>query len=309
MLSARAAFLLCFLLGCTGPASAASFDCSSAASRIERMICADAALSMADSTLGTAFAAALAASPHPQALRAEQRQWIASKRDQAATPNDLINAYQTRTADLRQQIADWDAIWQSVGATPPGDCLKLLAEDDPVCTVTEAGMLTGAPGGALRYRVQTWRDGDRTTGTGVIVLAGDGAAARPLTWSADVDTYYDTPKILPTPQGILLDLPGYVSGTGNVSAETLFVFRDGGWHEVDITAWIDQLGARLPKDIGAWKGIYPDWRAMTARTPLWREGDGNCCPHAGSATVTLRLDQDRIVLVSLRVSSQPLPDE
>ncbi len=309
MRSALAALMLCCLPCGPGPANAASFDCASAASRIEHMICADAALSMADSALGTVFTGALAASPHPQALRADQRQWIASKRDKAATPNELMSACQTRTADLRRQVADWQAIRQSVGATPPGTCLKLMDGENAVCAVTEAGVLTGAPGGALRYRMQTWRDGDNTTGTGIIVLAGDGTDPQPVTWSADVDTNYDAPKILPTPHGTFLDLPGYVSGTGNVSAETLFVFRDGGWHEVDITAWLDQLGARLPKAIGAWKGIYPDWRAMTAHTPLWRDGDGNCCPHAGSATVTLRLDRDRIVLVSLRVSSQPLPDE
>ena len=307
MRPALAALLLCCLMRC--PAEAASFDCSAASGRIERMICADAALSLADSALGTGFAAALAASPHPQAVRAEQRQWIAASRDKAASPNALLAAYQSRTEELRQQGAGWQAIRQSVATAAPGTCLKLISDEGAACTVTEAGKIAGAPDPTLRYRLQTWHDGDTTTGTGVIVLAGEGADTRAVTWSADVDTYYEAPAILPTPRGTLLTLPGHISGTGNFSAETLFLWRDGSWREIDTSSWIDQLVARLPKGVGAWKGIYPDWRTMTARTALWRDGDANCCPHAGSATVTLRLDHERIVLVSLLVSSQPLPEE
>ena len=293
----------------SGPARAASFDCAGASSGAERMICADAALSAADSALGSAFAAALAVSPHPQAVRADQRTWIASVRDKVAAPNELLTGYQHRTEELRTQTATWQAIRRSVGATAPDKCLALMDADDAACAVTEAGGLADAPGGALRYRLQTWRDGERTVGTGVIVLEGDGTHVRAVTWSADADTYFEAPAILQTSHGTFLDLPGHVSGTGNISAESLFVFRDGVWREVDIGSWAGQLAARLPKGLAAWKGVYPDWRAMTAQTPLWREGDGNCCPRGGSATMTLRLEQDRIVLVSLRVSSKPLPDE
>ena len=300
--------ILCCLMRVSFPAGAASFDCTTASSRVERMICADAALSTADGALGAAFAEALAASPHPQGLRADQRQWIASQRDKATAPNDLLTAYQNRTKELRDQIAAWQAVRQSAGTTAPDKCLKLMDQGDAVCTVTETGKLAGAPGGPLRYRLQTWRDGEQTVGTGVVVLAGDGADTRPVAWSAGEDAFYEAPEILKTPQGTLLDLPGHLAGTGNFSAESLFVFRDAAWHDVDIDSWIKQLEARLPKGVGAWKGIYPDWKTMTAETPLWREGDGNCCPRAGSAAATLRLDRDRIVLVSLRLSSQPLPD-
>ena len=306
---AFAAMMLGCLIPAGFPAHAASFDCTASANRVERMICVDAALSAADGALGAVFTAALAASPHPQALRADQRKWIASDRNKAATPNELLAAYQHRTDDLRKQTAGWQAIRHSVRASGPDRCVQLIDQDDAVCTVTEAGVLAGWPGGVLRYRLQTWRTGEQTIGTAIVVLAGDGADAQAVTWAADEDTYYEAPKILTTAQGALLDLPGHVSGTGNLSAESLFVLRDGAWREVDITSWIDQMAARPPKDVGAWKGIYPNWRAMTARTPLWREGDGNCCPHAGSATATLRLDRDRIVLLSLRVSSEPLPDQ
>ncbi len=309
MRTALAALTLCTLLRPPLPVQAASFDCAAASSRVERMICADPALSAADNGLGTVFAEAMSVSPHPQAVRAEQRQWIASARDKAATANDLLTAYQHRTNDLRTQIAAWQEIRQSVATTPPDQCLKLGDTDDASCTVTGTGTLAGAPGGRLRYRLQIWRDGEQTIGTGVIVLAGDDAAARAVTWSADREAVFEAPEILQTPQGMFLDLPGHLSGTGNISAESLFVFRDGVWREVDITTWIAQLAGRLPPGIGAWKGIYPDWRAMTAYTPLWREGDGNCCPRGGSATATLRLDRDRIVLVSLRLSSRPLPEQ
>ena len=304
MRPALAALMLCCL---PLPAAAASFDCSAASGRRERMICADAALSAADSDLGDAFAAALAASPHPQALRADQRQWITETRNKAATPTEMLAAYRSRTGELGRRTAEWQATREDLAATPPSQCVKLL--DAGACTVTELGTLADAPGGPLRYRLQSWRDGDRTVGTAVIVLASSGAQTRAVTWSADEDAWYEAPTIEPTPQGPILDLPGHLSGTGNFSAETIFAWRDGGWREIDATSWLGQLSERLPKGAEVWKGVYPNWRTMSAQTPLWGPGDGNCCPRAGSATAALRLEGERIVLVSLFVSARPLADQ
>ena len=50
-----------------------------------------------------------------------------------------------------------------------------------------------------------------------------------------------------------------------------------------------------------WKGIYPDYRALTASTPLWQKGDGNCCPTAGRADVTLGLEAERLVIRDLKI--------
>ena len=112
---------------------------------------------------------------------------------------------------------------------------------------------------------------------------------------------FEKPKIIHSGASALLHIPGYETGTGNFNRERLFVWHRHAWRAVDTTSWLDTLQRRLPKGLGAWKGIYPDYRRMTAATPLWREGDGNASPTGGRAALRLELRGDRIVLKSARV--------
>ena len=74
------------------------------------------------------------------------------------------------------------------------------------------------------------------------------------------------------------------------------------WRDVDTTSWLATLQQRLPNGLGAWKGIFPDYKAMTATTPLWRESDGNCCPTSGKeAVIALGWAGDRITFASVRL--------
>ena len=91
------------------------------------------------------------------------------------------------------------------------------------------------------------------------------------------------------------------TGTGNFNRERLYVWRKPQWRLADTTSWLDTLARRLPKGLGAWKGIYPDYRRMTAATPLWRRGDSNALPAGGSARLRLAWQGDKIVLQSVNV--------
>jgi uncharacterized protein YecT (DUF1311 family) len=70
---------LCCFLGHPAGALAAGIDCTKATTPVEKTICADPGLRQADADVAGAFAAALAASPDPAALRADQRQWLATR--------------------------------------------------------------------------------------------------------------------------------------------------------------------------------------------------------------------------------------
>ncbi len=294
------------LLTAAVPARAASFDCARAATPVERQICADPALSDADAALGTGFEAALAASPTPQSLRASQRQWVTEARNKAKGRDALLAAYRERIGELGRQAAEAQAVRQSAAAKPLGTCLNLFDAQDLVCSVTGQGVVADAPGGPLRWQMQGYKDGDRDAGSAVVVVAAEGAAARVVTWNGGDGEMHDPPVLVRLPQGVLLDLPGMMDGTGHFSAETLFVFRDAAWRQVDTDSWLAQMAAKLPKGKEVWKGVYPDWAKMTAQTPLWKPTDGNCCPTAGSASATLKLDGDKIELVSLKVLSKPI---
>ncbi|WBS03025.1 lysozyme inhibitor LprI family protein [Pseudoduganella sp. SL102] len=72
LIPATCLFLLC------GTAAAASFDCARAASRLEKLICANPELSAQDETLNAAYRNALGRAADKAMLRRAQRNWLYS---------------------------------------------------------------------------------------------------------------------------------------------------------------------------------------------------------------------------------------
>jgi len=84
-------------------ASAASFDCAKAASRVEKAICADAELSRLDEHLGRFyFAARERLAENASCVEADQRQWLRAQRNACADGACLKKAYLGRLAELAE---------------------------------------------------------------------------------------------------------------------------------------------------------------------------------------------------------------
>ncbi len=138
-------------------------------------------------------------------------------------------------------------------------------------------------------------------------------ALRPILISGDDPAFeYAKPAIQHAGGRVVLHVPASESGTGNFNRELLYAWADDQWHDIDVTSWLDELAHRLPKGLGVWKGVYPDYAAMTADTPLWREHDGPTCPEGGRAHIGLQWRGDRIAVGSLRIDKagdcgEPLP--
>ncbi|MBY0494717.1 MAG: hypothetical protein K2Y23_10915 [Cyanobacteria bacterium] len=83
------------------PASAQSFDCAKAQTRIEKMVCADRSIADLDEYLGRYYAASRAEIPEAAScLQADQSQWLKTTRDVCADGTCLKTAYLTRLAEL-----------------------------------------------------------------------------------------------------------------------------------------------------------------------------------------------------------------
>lgn len=84
-------------------ASAASFDCSKASTRVERGICVDEELSELDVHLATYFRKIISNRSRDDAaqLKKAQRQWLAEVRNQCPDTDCVKLAYLTRLAELR----------------------------------------------------------------------------------------------------------------------------------------------------------------------------------------------------------------
>src|SRR6476469_1792844 len=98
----RATPILLSLLAIAGAheAEAASFDCSKAATRTEKQICADPVLSRLDEQLDDAYRTAQHRAESRPALRDAQRKWLSTRRDTCEDSACLRKAYLDRIGAL-----------------------------------------------------------------------------------------------------------------------------------------------------------------------------------------------------------------
>lgn len=79
---------------------AASFDCTKAATDVERIICKNESLSELDSLLAKAYGVTLAKQRDPDAFKSQQRAWLRDTRDQCGDTSCLLKAYTSRLATI-----------------------------------------------------------------------------------------------------------------------------------------------------------------------------------------------------------------
>ncbi len=295
------------------PARAASFDCVRATQPIERAICADAQTSSLDERMAAAYRRAMA-TPWAAMVRAGQRQWLRETRAPAANdPARLREAYRARVAALEASAAL---------AGDPGHagltavqirtaCVALPPDPDAPpgasCQVRESGPIGTLDGSRLVQALYAYPDpahpdsNMQSAVAATVFAAGPDGRHRLIFADRRGPVACAAPRLIAGASATLLHLRCSHYGTGNFNAESIYAWRDGGWHERDIESWTRELLRRLPDGLGAWKGIFPDYVGMTARTPLWQGSDGNCCPTGGRAEITLAWQGERVVLRDLRI--------
>ncbi len=103
MLKAVLTSALLGILGGSGAAAQASFDCAKAGTSVEHAICASAELSRLDRALAEAYAGARqgAGTAQRDAIRADQRRWLARRDRCGGQPDCLANLMDRRIATLR----------------------------------------------------------------------------------------------------------------------------------------------------------------------------------------------------------------
>lgn len=114
-------------------APAASFDCSKASTKIEKLICNDKELSRQDESLAKAYRSALS-SAQAKAARTSQKQWLAKERsscDNDSSPPGIIALCLRGKYD--QQIFVLTAM-----ATAKERVLGTYTRSDPACFVSSA---------------------------------------------------------------------------------------------------------------------------------------------------------------------------
>jgi hypothetical protein len=126
-------------------------------------------------------------------------------------------------------------------------------------------------------------------------------------FSVAIETGFGTTghiEYFPSPAGPLLRVPVQLSGTGAFNKNFHFLWHNGIWQEIDVEGWLRTI--RLPPGFGIWKGVLVNPQTFTARSSVWRDGDGNCCPSGGEVEVKLTLKGRTLVIDSQTYHTIPL---
>jgi hypothetical protein len=232
----------------------------------------------ARAVLETAYDAAEAVTTLPATLAAERAFYESIITGESG--DDALGTYEVYVREL-WRIANYAAVVPERALLDTFDtvCIGDVLSD---CQVTAAGWINGESG-TPRIAWQTRFGATAEEGLlgGVILLEPDGAAWRVFAW--DFRGYrYDAPRL--SELGFL-QVPGYAKGTGGGRPDLLFA-RDGdGWTQIELETWRAGLAYFLPDGLEIWQGV--DYKfddpayGLSARSPLWRPNDGNCCPSGG----------------------------
>ncbi len=194
-------------------------------------------------------------------------------------------------------------------------CLETQLEG---CRVTGAGIINHEQDGTWQLAWQLQRGftpdepppGEGVKG-GFTLFAYDGQDWTLL--DARFDGWYSTPLLNEDGQ---LRVPGVSGGTGSYNIDRLYAWGDlgyavyrEGWPEIEMHGWLETLGDKLPPGLEIWNAVhydfrYPGW-GLSARTPLWRPTDANCCPSGGEAIVDLAIKDGRLIATAVRTLQTP----
>lgn len=259
-------------------------------------------------TMEQALRRARAATPLPLSLARDQADWRAGHAElpEGMDPADDIRS---RIADLTLQAGRDERLGALFFREPPVLGRECVATALKGCSSPMGGYLA-LRDSALQWQLQEgFTDEDGVSGG--IVFFGDAGAARmgpvaPVAWSFDA-ARFDPPILLSGPEfggSAYIAVPGIHAGSGGGNADVLFRWDFPDTRrltQINTWSWRDDLTERLPEGLEVWQGVRFDWPNMMAVTPLWQDGDGNCCGTAGSAILSFSIEGDRLVLSNITV--------
>ena len=183
-------------------------------------------------------------------------------------------------------------------------CLSALIAPAAACKVIEFGEIGTVDGRAFAYARYEYAPNDfefpRYTRVVAFEHVGSTGLRAVVSPDANPADTFDKPRILRGRDRVLLHFPCVESGTAPANCERLFRWAASRWRPVDATSWLEDLRRRAPQGYSAIKGIFPDYLALKASTPLWSDSDDVDCPSGPRVEIGLKWRDDRIALASLR---------
>jgi hypothetical protein len=137
----------------------------------------------------------------------------------------------------------------------------------------------------------------------------DEAGATLLRLEFNVGTAWIEPPVMidRAPDPPLLVVTAAYAGSGALREDHVFRFDRGPWSPIAASPWPvdgyagwgDAVEDRLPAGHAIRKGVVIDFDALAATSAVWRDGDANCCPTGGEATIRFAIAADALVVVDV----------
>src|SRR6267154_1284227 len=113
-------------------------------------------------------------------------------------------------------------------------------------------------------------------GVGTVrVIRGPYVLLRPVLLPRfDSPGHFDTPNIVLTSFGAIMELPFHISATCDCNGSTYYLLRRNTrqWQRLDWDGWQQNLERRLPPGFESQDGFWPRLATMSAGGELWRKG-------------------------------------
>jgi hypothetical protein len=163
-----------------------------------------------------------------------------------------------------------------------------------------------AGNGELHYAIRSRFGNDPDYGVVTVFELREPELLRPL-----IEAIYDKslylggkPTLHATPYGPMIMMPFDVPGTGNMNRDVVLHWTGTEWQQIDVQRWPSEL--QLPRCYGIWKGRRVNLDTWQLTSPVWADGDANCCPTGGDVHATLELRDRAIHVATQRPALVPL---
>ena len=171
------------------------------------------------------------------------------------------------------------------------------------CATTEGGYFN-VPGRSLYWQIQSGETASDPSGAAYVFVVKDAAGSLRTAASGADGYFYEAPRLIWIDRTPYLAIAGGMRGTGHFNADAFYRWTSDAARplvKLDNESWRNSLERHLPPGFGVRKGVsftYAD-EAVTARTALWRDADGDCCPTGGQAQLSFVIEGDRLALRSV----------
>lgn len=260
--------------------------------------------------LQAAYDEAVAASPTPKGMAAQQAYWLDDLDTYYTDPEDRAEAVASRIDDLKRMAERDRRVREVIVRGGVGELSERCVEIDlKGCSVPAGGFINGPYPQPLFWQMQDGYTDEDGISARLVLLSDAGFAGigpiRPIAWATGGVTY-EAPVVIGGGDGspTYVAIAGRYMGTGNHNADLIFRWADDGeLVQVDNWSWRDSLDQKLPEGLEIWKGVDFQYAELFAASPLWKQGDGNCCPTGGEVFLDFEIQDDVLVVTSANVRS------